>query len=181
MSLLIVEGPRKSGKTYLINNQNVLPVFKFDFNDNFSKWSFPKQGESTHWFGLGKEVMLHELYKKSLVGDRKSLLIDRGILTNSVWGVFQNRITEDQAKNDLKNFKDLGLLDDVTFILIEGTWEEERKKDIWDGDDSRIEEERYLFKSFSLLLQDLGAKVMFFPNEFDKSSLERFNLLLKQY
>lgn len=181
MSLLIVEGPRKSGKTYLVNNQNIHPVFKFNFNENFSKWNLSKKSVDTHWFGLGKEVMLHELYKDSFIGKKETLVTDRGILTNSVWGVFQNRTSEEQARRDLKNFKKLGLLDGVTFIVIEGTWEEERKKDIWDEDDSRVEEERYLFKSFSLLLQDLGVNVIYFPNEFDESSLKRFNSLLKKY
>lgn len=180
MSLLIVEGPRKSGKTYLVNNQNKLPVFKFDFNKNFSKWNLSKNSENTHWMGLGKEIMLHELYHSSML-THKNLLIDRGILTNSVWGVFQNRISEEQSKKDLRNFKDLGFFKDVTFIVIEGTWEQERKKDIWDEDDSRIDEERYLFKSFSLFLQDIGVDIVFFPNEFNESSLKRFNLLLNNY
>jgi hypothetical protein len=32
MALIIVEGSRKSGKTYLVSKQTELPVFKFDFN-----------------------------------------------------------------------------------------------------------------------------------------------------
>ena len=69
----------------------------------------------------------------------------------------------------------------VTFIVVQGNWKKERKKDVWDEDDTRAEEEGYLFKSFSLLLQDLGVDVIFFPNEFDENSLERFNLLLNKY
>jgi hypothetical protein len=181
MSLLIVEGPRKSGKTYLVNNQKIHPVFKFDFNDHFSKWKLGKQSEITHWFGLGKEVMLHELYQKSVISNNKTLVTDRGILTNSVWGIFQGRTTDKQARKDLKNFRDLGLFKNVTFIVVQGNWKKERKKDVWDEDDTRAEEEGYLFKSFSLLLQDLGVDVIFFPNEFDENSLERFNLLLNKY
>jgi hypothetical protein len=59
MGLLLIEGNRKGGKSFLISKQNILPVFKFDFNSNFSTWDFGKQSEDIHWFGLGKEVMLH--------------------------------------------------------------------------------------------------------------------------
>ena len=36
MPLIIVEGSRKSGKSYLVSKQSDFPVFKFDFNSNFS-------------------------------------------------------------------------------------------------------------------------------------------------
>jgi hypothetical protein len=101
MPLIIVEGSRKSGKSYLVSRQAQLPVFKFDFNSNFSVWSFEKQSEDIHWFGLGKEIMLHEL---NLSGFLEDMVVDRGILTNSVWGVFQGRITKEQAEQDLINF-----------------------------------------------------------------------------
>ena len=101
MPLIIVEGSRKSGKSYLISKQSDFPVFKFDFNSNFSLWEFGKQSEEIHWFGLGKEVMLHELNSSGFL---EEIIVDRGILTNSVWGVFQGRVTQTQAEQDLINF-----------------------------------------------------------------------------
>jgi len=178
MSLLIVEGPRKSGKTYLVQNQDVYPVFKFPFNEVFSKWNPGRESKDTHWMGLGKEIMLHELYNQSQLKE-ETLIVDRGILTNSVWGVFQKRIPLEQAIADLIKFSETGLLDNVVFLIIEGTWNESREKDIWDGDDVRIEEERRLFTQFSSLLQDLGHKVIVYPNHFDDESLKRFILTLK--
>ena len=86
MPLIIVEGSRKSGKSYLISKQSDFPVFKFDFNSNFSAWDFGKQSEEIHWFGLGKEVMLHELNSSGFL---EEMIIDRGILTNSVWVYFK--------------------------------------------------------------------------------------------
>ena len=80
---------------------------------------------------------------------------------------------------DLIKFSEIGLLDNVVFLRIEGTWNESREKDIWDGDDVRIEEERHLFTQFSSLLQDLGHKVIVYPNHFDDESLKRFILTLK--
>jgi hypothetical protein len=171
MGLLLIEGNRKGGKSFLISKQNILPVFKFDFNSNFSTWDFGKQSEDIHWFGLGKEVMLHEL---NLSGFLKEMIVDRGILTNSVWGVFQGRVTKNQAEQDLINFHKRGLFKNVRIIVIEGEWDQSRTKDIWDNDDSRAEEERSLFRSFSSLLKDLGVDIRSFTNNFDLESVVRF-------
>ena len=171
MPLIIVEGSRKSGKSYLISKQSDFPVFKFDFNSNFSAWDFGKQSEDIHWFGLGKEVMLHELEQS---GYLPKLVVDRGILTNSVWGVFQGRVTKTQAEQDLINFHKRGLFKNVKILVVEGEWNQSRTKDIWDNDDSRAEEERALFRSFSLLLKDLGVDVRSFTNNFDLESVVRF-------
>ena len=171
MPLIVVEGARLSGKSYLISEQNILPVFKFDFNSSFSLWDFGKKSQDTHWFGLGKEVMLHELDNAGFLG---KTIIDRGILTNSVWGVFQGRISEEQAKQDLINFHKRGLLENTKIILVNGEWKEKREKDIWDEDDSRGNYERSLFTSFSLVLEELGVEIIHFTNNFDEESLERF-------
>lgn len=171
MPLIIVEGSRKSGKSYLISKQSDFPVFKFDFNSNFSTWDFGKQSEDIHWFGLGKEVMLHEL---NSAGFLEEMVVDRGILTNSVWGVFQGRVTRTQAEQDLINFHKRGLFKNVRILVVEGEWDQSRTKDIWDNDDSRAEEERSLFRSFSLLLKDLGVDVRSFTNNFDLESVVRF-------
>jgi len=171
MPLIIVEGSRKSGKSYLISKQTDFPVFKFDFNSNFSTWDFGKQSEEIHWFGLGKEVMLHELNSSGFL---EKMIVDRGILTNSVWGVFQGRVTKTQAEQDLINFHKRGLFKNVRIIVVEGEWDQSRTKDIWDNDDSRAEEERSLFRSFSSLLKDLGVDVRSFTNNFDLESVVRF-------
>jgi hypothetical protein len=115
--------------------------------------------------------MLHELEQS---GYLPKLLVDRGILTNSVWGVFQGRVTKTQAEQDLINFHKRGLFKDVRIVVVEGESGRSRTKDIWDNDDSRAEEERALFRSFSSLLKDLGVDVRSFTNNFDLESVVRF-------
>lgn len=178
MSLLIIEGARKSGKSYLISQQNKLPVFKFDFNSNFAEWNFSRGDENVHWFGLGKEVMLHELDNSGFL---PKMITDRGILTNSVWGVFQGRITESQAKQDLISFNNRGLFKKTKILLIDGNYDKTRNKDIWDADDKRREEERGLFLSFSSLLLDLGVAVEVFHNNMDLDSVIRFKTKISQF
>ena len=177
MPLIIIEGPRKSGKSHLIAQQETLPVFKFDFNNNFSTWNFEKNSEKVHWFGLGKEVMLHEL---DATGMLPKMIVDRGILTNSVWGVFQKRITVEEAKKDLINFNKRNFFSGTKIILIEGLSEEKRTKDIWDEDDKRREEEYSLFSSFSSLLRDFGVEIHVFHNNFDLDSVIRFKTIIKE-
>ncbi len=178
MSLLIIEGARKSGKTYLVQQQKSLPVFKFDFNSNFETWEFSKNDEIVHWFGLGKEVMLHELDNQGFL---PKIIVDRGILTNSVWGVFQGRITEQEAKRDLINFSKRGFFRKTKIILVEGLYEQNRNKDIWDKDDQRREEEKGLFSSFSSLLLDLGVDIEVFHNNMDLDSVIRFKSKVSQF
>lgn len=178
MPLLIVEGPRKSGKSYLISKQNALPVFKFDFNSNFTHWDFDKNGTDIHWFGLGKEIMLHEL---DISGKLPKMLIDRGILTNSVWGVFQKRVSIEHAKADLLKFHERGLFEHTEILLVDGVYKEIREKDIWDKDDNRRDEEYSLFQSFSLFLSNLGVTVNTFHNNFNEESINQFNKIINKF
>ena len=115
--------------------------------------------------------MLHELNSSGFLD---KMVVDRGILTNSVWGVFQGRVTKKQAEKDLINFNKRGLFRNTKIIVVQGQWSEKRTKDIWDQDDSRVEEERSLFTEFSLLLRDLGVDVKVFNNNFDLESVVRF-------
>jgi len=102
------------------------------------------------------------------------MLVDRGVLTNSVWGVFQGRVSEDQARKDLVNFNRRGLFNDTQIILIEGKGSKRGVKDIWDEDEKRGNEERALFSSFAYLLQSLGVEVSVFHNNMDLDSVIRF-------
>ena len=61
MSLIIVEGARLSGKSFLVGSQKIYPVFKFDFNGAFSGLDFQKNSTDAHYLGLGKELMLQQL------------------------------------------------------------------------------------------------------------------------
>ena len=178
MALLLIEGCRRSGKTYLTQKQDTLPVFKFDFNTNFSLWNFEKNNESVHWLGLGKEIMLHELDQS---GYLPKMIIDRGILTNTVWGVFQKRITIQEARKDLENFVSRGFFKGCKILLVSGVSLNERTKDIWDEEDKRGPEETYLFHMFSDVLKDLGVDVTNFTNDMDESSVARFKTITKEF
>jgi hypothetical protein len=90
---------------------------------------------------------------------------------NISWGSVTGSILN---QTDLINFNKRGLFKDTSIILVNGHWNEKRSKDIWDQDDSRVDEERMLFDRFSLVLRDLGVDVRVFNNNFDLESVVRF-------
>jgi len=189
MSLIVIEGARKSGKSFLINSQKVFPIFKFEFNEAFSGLNLQRESPDTHYLGLGKELMLHQLNRDGFLKNQfpiswmkstTSFVVDRGIVSNTVWGVFQKRISLHEAEEQIRWVIKSGLLSDSYFIAIEGTFPQDRKKDIWDGDDSRIQEEIDLFNHFYDLMDGMGYKVNRFKNNFDKISENNFTNFLKE-
>jgi hypothetical protein len=175
MSLFVVEGARKSGKTYLVNSQKTLPTFKFDFNGAFEGLGLPRNSENTHYFGLGKEIMLHQLDNQGFI---ENTIIDRGIITNSVWGIFQKRVTISEVESELNWIIREGLLGASAFIHVKGTFDGERTKDLWDSDESRLQEEKDLFDHFFKYVSDRGVRTFTFYNRFDDLSLDLFNRLI---
>lgn len=177
MSLIIVEGARKSGKSFLINSQRIYPVFKFDFNGAFSGLEFEKNSTDAHYLGLGKELMIQQLNHFGFFD--YPFIVDRGIITNTVWAVFQKRISMEKAKKELEWVVSTGILRNTDFVAIYGTSSESRTKDLWDEDDSRVNEEINLFEEIYHFLEQKGIKIHRFYNQFDRQSEETFNEFLK--
>lgn len=177
MSLIVIEGARRSGKSFLIQSQRIYQVFKFDFNGTFSGLEFTKDSKDAHYLGLGKELMLQQLNHFGFFD--YPFIVDRGIITNTVWAVFQNRITMEKAKKELDWVVSTGMLSNTHFVAIYGTSTESRSKDIWDGDDSRVEEEKNLFEEIYEFLEERGIKIHRFHNRFNQESTKEFNEFIK--
>ena len=173
----ILEGNRRSGKSFLCHSQKTYPLFKFDFNECFSGLNFKKDSSDIHFLGLGKELMLHQLNRDGFLnGD---FIVDRGIITNSVWGVFQKRISLEQAERELLWSINSGLLVRSSFIGIIGVSPEGRSKDIWDSEDSRAQEEIDLFNHFYELMESNGIPIKRFVNNFNEESEKEFIEFIK--
>ena len=114
--LTIIEGARNSGKTFLLS-QLENPVFKFPFTGWFERLGLKETCTDGHCLGLGKEIMIHELNKN---GYLNSTYMDRGIITALAWGVFQKRITQEEAMNQFDYFIKDGLFQNVKIIYIVG-------------------------------------------------------------
>jgi hypothetical protein len=176
MSLFVIEGARKSGKTHFVSSQNWIPVFKFDFNGVYTSLNLPLTGDKTHHIGLGKELMVQQLNRDGFLPD---LMMDRGIITNSVWGILNNRVTKKSVYKELDYMLDNSLFKNTFFFLITGTHPERREKDVWDKMDERIPEERDLFLEFANYLIGKGVNIQIIENRFDAESLSNFQTIIK--
>ena len=176
MSLFVVEGARKSGKTFFVSSQNTFPVFKFDFNGAYTNLDLPAEGERTHGVGLGKELMVHQLNRDAFLPD---LIMDRGVITNSVWGILNNRVSKEIVYRELSYMVKNNLFRDTFFFYIQGTFQGERKKDVWDNMDKMIPREREIFEEIIDYLSLAGVKVNKIENNFDLESLSRFQTIIK--
>jgi hypothetical protein len=174
--VVIVEGARKSGKSYLINSQGLFPVFKFDFNGAFEKLSLGHESESTHMFGLGKEIMLHQLIKNGFIS---GIMVDRGILTNSVWSIIMKRTSKTEVFKSLEYAIEEGYFENVVFLLVKGTYNGDRDKDLWDSMEHLIPEEVRIFNEVLDFVIKNGVKAYTIDNNFDPNSVNEFNSFLK--
>jgi hypothetical protein len=176
MSLFVIEGSRKSGKTFFVNSQNWIPVFKFDFNGVYTSLNLPSNGGKTHHIGLGKELMVQQLNRDGFLPD---LMMDRGIITNSVWGILNKRVTKKSVYKELDYMLDNNLFKNTFFFLITGTFPEKREKDVWDNMDEKIPEESLLFVEFTEYLIRKGVNIQIIENKFDAESLSNFQTIIK--
>jgi hypothetical protein len=176
MSLFVVEGARKSGKTFFVSSQNTFPVFKFDFNGAYTNLELPEGGEITHGIGLGKELMVHQLNRDSFLPD---LIMDRGVITNSVWGILNSRVSRDTVYQELAYMVKNNLFKDVFFFYVYGTYQGERKKDVWDHMDKMIPKEIEIFDEIIAYLSLAGVKIHKVENKFDLESLSGFQTIIK--
>ena len=176
MALIVVEGNRKSGKTYFVESQNWIPVFKFDFNSLYKNFNLPEKGKRTHNIGLGKELMIHQLNRD---GHLPQILMDRGVITNSVWGVLNKRVSKVSVLKELDYILENDLFKNCVFIQIKGCLVDERKKDLWDFMDNKIPEEADLFDEFFDYIESKGVRVHRIENKFDPESLSNFQTIIK--
>jgi hypothetical protein len=176
MSLFVVEGARKSGKTFFVSSQNTFPVFKFDFNGAYTNLNLPVEGERTHGIGLGKELMVQQLNRDGFLPD---LIMDRGVITNSVWGILNNRVSRETVYQELAYMVKNNLFKDTFFFYVYGTSKEERKKDVWDYMDKMIPKEIEIFEEINAYLSLSGVKIHKIENKFDLESLSGFQNTIK--
>lgn len=176
MSLFVVEGARKSGKTFFVNSQNWIPVFKFDFNGLYTSMDLPAEGEKTHHIGLGKELMVQQLNRDGFL---PHLIMDRGVITNSVWGVLNNRVKLRSVFDELDYMIENDLFRNTIFFHVKGTSQEDRKKDVWDYMDEKIPQEVELFNQFFSYISNGGVKIFEIENKFDAESLASFQTIIK--
>lgn len=177
--LTVVEGPRNSGKTYLLENtkilDNSLPVYKFPFV-RFIESGDMQEGPTTHAFGLSKEVMLHDLIHKGHID--RTILMDRGIISHWVWSLLNCRQDKMTIINEIVSFKLSGYLEFCNFVFVTGESPFERgSKDRYDEMTYQTELEAYEWV-FAQIQRLAGPVPIKFENKYDDATLKSFRNLM---
>lgn len=178
--LVIFEGARNSGKTYLAqkaSDQYNIPLYKFEFVRWFNDLKLGDESRDTHLFALGKEVQLLQANRDGIL---KPIILDRGILTVLVWGVLSKRIDFEEAKNQLDQIMGSGLLKGCKIYYIHGDNPNKanRNKDNWDFRENSSDE-KFLYEKFiSYILENYPGPfedffIYSFENKFNETSIIR--------
>jgi hypothetical protein len=175
--LIIFEGSRNSGKTYLAqkaSEHNNIPLYKFEFVKWFNELGLVDDSRESHLFALGKELQLLQANRDGIL---QPIILDRGFLTVLVWGVLSKRIDFEEAIDELNKIISSGLLKNCKVFYVHGDNpnKSDRNKDNWDFRDN-TSDEKHLYKKFiqhilyySPSFNDFS--ILSFENKFDETSI----------
>lgn len=177
--VLIVEGPRNTGKTHLLNSLGKFaPVYKFIFKDlyEFTEKSLDK----TLGMSFGKDVQFLDLHKEDWL---EPMIVDRRFLTSAVYGILFGRMKENEAMDYLLWVQNrfFQTNNPPEMIFIQGRNPNNRGfKDQWSNlltyEDQLNMYERFLFEP---KLKQMNKYTRMFTNGFNKESEESFLALVE--
>jgi hypothetical protein len=187
--ILFIEGPRHSGKTYLIEKfleQNTDPnveYYKFYFANHLKtlelEWQEDQPG--LHYFSLGNIMTIMEMNLRPEYKD-KIWLFDRAIISAYTWAIIRKRLAKECARREMNLLtgSDLYKNCNTLFILPEGqTGDASRQKDHWDGA-VKTKNEIDLMSDFiedniyNIANTSRNNSLHFAKNTFDQASVNQF-------
>lgn len=187
--ILFIEGPRHSGKTYLIEKfleQNTDPrieYYKFYFANHLNtldlKWQEDQPG--LHYFSLGNIMTIMEMNLREQYSD-KIWVFDRAIISAYTWAILRNRLSEDRATEEYSKLLNSELFRNCRTVFIttdQQTGDSNRVKDHWDGAVSTKDEVSRMVDFVEIGLKQLGDNslgnsIHFTKNTFDQASVNYF-------
>lgn len=149
--IIYVEGARNVGKTYMLNsikNKIDLTQYKFPFVDFYNEYNSDNNKSNSDvelfYTTIGYDLTLLDLVQKQII--KENIIVDRGILSNIIFGIQSKRIDLDTGikwwnylytkYSDV--FKIVYLYSDIN--------EDNRNKDMWSFYD--IQETHNLYLQF---------------------------------
>lgn len=193
--MIIVEGPRNTGKTYLINQYikefpNQLMTYKFPFFQFFKELEINTSAEAGNNFSYGKDLAFLSLAKANLLP--KNLLLDRGFVSSIVFSKVFRKEKEAKlvnfANSIITHFEDLDI--DIVYITpdemsrLKAEVPSSRDKD--ESEISKLTDEMILPSTYHIwygwaleLFKDKpNIRIHRFTNNFDEQSVIDFNKIL---
>tara|TARA_Y100000385_G_C12926009_1_gene564669 strand:- start:104 stop:703 length:600 start_codon:yes stop_codon:yes gene_type:complete len=192
--IVLIEGPRGSGKSHLVNdffstntNSNVM-YYKFAFSDYIKKLQIEdhESGPGVHYFSISNILTI--LGISTTFFKDKCVVFDRSIFSAYVWSIYRKRMSEDRLINEFS--KILGDIEYNNCKVIYLTRDESISKVSRDKDDvfnvyENYHAENSIFKSiFSRFENDVNDslrnnKLIEFVNKFNDDSKKEFKQLIE--
>lgn len=176
--IIICEGCRNVGKSFLINTiKDLYLTYKYPFNEWFinvyDNDMTNNINKEIFYLIFGQDSCLFDMYNKGLIKDQ--LVLDRGFLSNIVFGIQSKRITLEEAIKNLKwQLEKWPELFKIVYITSKNT-EDLRDKDKWSIYNSEETDKiyRHLFKELNI------EPIEFFNNKDKESEIKFFDTLKK--
>lgn len=187
--ILFIEGPRHSGKTYLIekfleqNTDSRVEYYKFYFANHLEtldlKWQEDQPG--LHYFSLGNIMTILEMNQRPQYTD-KIWVFDRAIVSAYTWAILRKRLSHERAMTEYMALltSDLYKNCKTVFIMTDGqTGDSDRQKDHWDGAVKTSEEADLMVNLIQMGIYDLAStsrenSIYFTKNDFDQAAVTNF-------
>ena len=187
--ILFIEGPRHSGKTFLINkfletcSDPRIEYYKFYFANHIKTLGLVglDSDPSLHYFSLGNIMTIMEMNQRPEYKD-KIWIFDRAIVSAYTWAVLRKRLPLDKAEQEFLTLLNTDLYSNskTCVVAVAGqTADSDRSKDTWDGAHS-TQEEQSLMAHFleigkpQLLNQQKNNQTSIVLNSFNETSVENF-------
>lgn len=193
MPLILIEGARHHGKTFLIENffkQNTNPNVKY-YKFQFAKWIDDleirdfESGPGVHYFSIANVLTILEL-NTHLLKDT-TLVFDRCIFSAYVWSIYRERLSQPRLLKEFKTILTSLFYQNIKVVYVDRCDQikvEKRDKDYFGNfENSGAEAELFerIFSEFEPIIMNKSLKNEFFrfTNRFDAESQTDFNLLLE--
>lgn len=187
--ILFIEGPRHSGKTFLIEkflescNDPRVEYYKFYFANHIKTLDLVglDSDPSLHYFSLGNIMTIMEMNQRPEYKD-KIWIFDRAIVSAYTWAVLRKRLTLEKAEAEFLTLLQTDLFSNSKTIVVTvsgQTADSGRTKDTWDGAHSTKEEQSLMAHFLELgkkqfLDSNKNNQISIMLNGFNEKSIESF-------
>lgn len=195
--MIIIEGPRNTGKTYLLDHYlkefpNKFFTYKFPYFDFYQELELDKELNAGNYFSFGKDLDLLSLAKSNLLPN--NLILDRGFVSSIVFAMIFRNTKEEQMVKYIELIKEHYKTIPIDIVYIEPDEQSRqlnniatvRDKDEVEVDslnlsNSYLSNSTYAFK-YSWVLDQLRVcpnfKIHQLTNHFNEESVAEFNNLI---
>jgi len=190
--IILVEGARHSGKTFLIekfferNKDPKVSYYKFQFAKYVDWLGLRDQetGPGVHYFSVANVMTILEL-NQTLLKD-EVIVFDRCIFSAYVWSIYRERMEKGRLINEFKEILKSDLWQNCKILYVDRPVEIEtsvREKDYFGNFENPVAEKELfeeLFSRFTKLInqEEKSNLLVRFKNNFDQLSEDRFGELM---